>query len=64
MVSRYLWASIALLAVSVSAANASKATWYYPADPQFGDDHDSIGSCGTPIANSDMVAALGYVPCN
>lgn len=58
MVSRYLWA---LLAISVTAVNAGKATWYYPADPQNGDDHDSVGSCGTHIANSDMVAALGYV---
>lgn len=63
MFSRNLWTSVALLllAIAVTAANAGKATWYYPANPQNGNDHDSIGSCGTRIANSDMIAALGYV---
>ena len=60
MVSRCLWASV-LIAISVTAANAGKATWYSPAKPQNGDDHDSIGACNTHIDDSSMVAALGCV---
>lgn len=61
MASRLVYVSDVFLVVLVAATNAMKATYYNVENPQNGDDHDSVGSCGTHISDTDMVGALWYV---